>query len=130
VTMFCRRRGLGGICHSLLPRCAGHRDCRSACSEGFKYVACSIKKMVSLFDGKKVGRDEIEVKCFGGADMFTQAFGQPGIVAVGRQNIEAAEQTLTSEGLQPKVVDVGGPLGRKIFFHTHTGDVLLKRLRR
>lgn len=80
------------------------------------------------FRRKKVGRDEIEVKCFGGADMFTKALEQPGIVSIDRQNIAAAEQTLTSVGLRTMVIDVGGPLGRKIFFNTHTGDVLLKRL--
>jgi chemotaxis protein CheD len=37
---------------------------------------------------------------------------------------------LKSEGLQLHVVDVGGLQGRKIFFNTHTGEVLLKRLSR
>jgi chemotaxis protein CheD len=128
VTMFCRRRGLGGICHGILPQCGGHKDCPS-CHEGFKYIDCAIRKMVSLFDQQQVSRGEIEVKCFGGADMFTKTIEQAG-VSVGRQNIASAERVLASEGLRLQASDVGGILGRKIFFYTHTGDVLLKRLRR
>lgn len=133
VTMFSRRRGLGGICHGLLPQCKdqeGRKDCHGECLEGFKYVDCSIRRMVQLFDKQKVRRSEIEVKCFGGADMFMRPVERPGLVSIGRQNINAAEQVLKSEGLKMHVVDVGGVQGRKIFFYTNTGEVLLKRLRR
>jgi chemotaxis protein CheD len=130
VTMFHRRWGLGAICHGLLPRCGGERDCNGACLEGFKYVDCSIRKMVQIFDRYKVRRSEIEVKCFGGADMFTRQIERPGVVSVGRQNIISAEQILHSEGLKLTVKDVGGLQGRKIFFYTHTGEVLLKRLKK
>lgn len=35
---------------------------------------------------------------------------------------------MKSEGLTLITRDVGGIQGRKIFFYTHTGEVLLKRL--
>ncbi len=133
VTMFSRRRGLGGICHGLLPECKtekSRQECHGECLEGYKYVDCSIKKMVQLFDKHKVKRSEIEVKCFGGADMFMRPLERQGIVSIGRQNINVAERVLKSEGLSLQVVDVGGVQGRKIFFYTHTGEVLLKRLHR
>jgi chemotaxis protein CheD len=130
VTMFSRSRGLGGICHGLLPECDGRAKCLGECLEGFKYVDCSIRRMVRLFDQQRVRRGDIEVKCFGGADMFTRAIERPGLVSIGRQNFSTAERVLKSEGLQLHVVDVGGLLGRKIFFYTHTGEVLLKRLKR
>ncbi len=133
VTMFSKRRGIGGICHGLLPECKtekNKRECHGECLEGYKYVDCSIKRMVQLFDKQKVKRSEIEVKCFGGADMFARPIERQGIVSVGRQNINIAEQVLKSEGLKMHVVDVGGFQGRKIFFYTQTGEVLLKRLHR
>jgi len=130
VTMFSRSRGLGGICHSLLPQCDGQTRCLGECLEGFKYVACSIRRMVRLFDRQRVRRSDIEVKCFGGADMFTKTIDRPGLASIGRQNITAAEQVLKSEGLKMHAVDVGGLLGRKIYFYTDTGEVLLKRLRK
>ncbi len=129
VTMFHRRRKLAGICHGLLPTCNEPKDCHGECLAGFKYVDCSIKKMALLFDKHKVRRGEIEVKYFGGADMFSRPIERRGLRSVGRQNIITAEQILRSEGLKPQAMDVGGMAGRKIYFYTHTGDVLLKRLR-
>jgi chemotaxis protein CheD len=130
VTMFHRRRGMGAICHGLLPECSAQKVCYSDCLEGLKFVDCSIQRMVRIFDRYKVRRSELEVKCFGGADMFTLQIERPGVVSVGRQNIISAEQILRSEGLKLTVKDVGGPEGRKIFFYTHTGEVLLKRLKK
>ncbi len=131
ITMFSRRRGLGGICHGLLPKCGKERtNCHGVCLDGFKYVDCSIRSMVKLFDRYKVRRSEIEVKCFGGSDMFARVIDRPEIVSIGRQNVMTAEQILKSEGLKLHVVDVGGLQGRKIFFNTRTGEVWLKRLSR
>jgi chemotaxis protein CheD len=58
--------------------------------------------------------------------MFTKK--NPGVISIGRQNIEMAEKILLSEGLTLKAKDVGGTGGRKILFYTGTGEVLLKRL--
>jgi chemotaxis protein CheD len=131
ITMFSRRRALGGICHGLLPKCGQQKkNCHGDCLEGFKYVDCSIRRMVQLFDRHGVKRSDIEVKCFGGADMFIRPIERPGTASIGKQNATIAEQILKSEGLQLHVVDVGGLQGRKIFFYNHTGEVLLKRLSR
>jgi chemotaxis protein CheD len=130
VTMFHRQRRLGAICHGILPICGEQKECHGNCLEGFKYVDCSIHRMAQIFDRYKVPRGRIEVKCFGGADMFTRQIEGPGIASIGRRNIIAAQKILTSEGLKLDVQDVGGFQGRKIFFHTHTGKVLLKRLKR
>ncbi len=129
VTMFNGRRKVAGICHSLLPQCGKSRRCDGECGEGYKYVACSIRQMAAAFDRIAVPREEIEVKCFGGADMFARKSGCSELVSVGRQNILMATRILAAEGLRLKVQDVGGLLGRKVLFYTHTGEVLLKRLR-
>jgi len=128
VTMFSRRTGWGGICHGLLPRCEGGNHCNGGCLEGFKYVDCSIRKMLKLFDKHKVKRSELEVKVFGGSDMFSRKIKIPGIVSVGKQNIQTAEQILASEGLSVLKTDVGGMQGRKLVFYTDTGEVFMKRL--
>ena len=128
VTMFSRRKGLGGICHGLLPQCGGRKQCDNKCLEGFKYVECSIRKMGELFDRHGAKRSEIEVKVFGGADMFSRQITTRGTVSVGQQNIQIAEKIIVSEGLTTLKTDVGGMRGRKIFFYTDTGEVFLKRL--
>lgn len=128
VTMHDRRRGIGGICHGLLPKCENKQSCTQDCREGFRYVECSILHMLRLFDKAGAKRSEIDVMCFGGADMFSRNSRIPGLVSVGRQNVAMAEEILPREGLTIKKRDVGGQGGRKIYFYTQNGEVLLKRL--
>lgn len=128
VTMYSPRHRIGGICHGLLPECAGKRGCGNGCLEGFRFVDCSIRRMIRLFDKAGVKRSELEVKCFGGAELFSRKIERPGLLSVGRQNILAAEKILQYEGLRIVKQDVGGARGRKLYFYTDTGEVLLKRL--
>ena len=114
VTMFNRRLGVAGMCHSLLPECGNRETCRSGCREGYRYVDCSIRQMVRVFDKYGVPRSEIEVKCFGGADMFIRKSEKSDFFTVGKQNILVAEKIIASEGLTLRAKDVGGVQGRKI----------------
>jgi chemotaxis protein CheD len=128
VTMFHRRARVGAICHGLLPKCRERSVCGRACAERAKYVECAIEMMVKLFDDFKLKRSELEVKVFGGADMFSMRIGGKNSISVGRQNIEIARQTLEKAGIHVVAMDVGGAAGRKLFFNTATGAVLMKRL--
>jgi chemotaxis protein CheD len=128
VTMFHRKARMGAICHGLLPKCRERAVCGRPCAEQAKYVECAIEMMVKLFDDKHLKRGELEVKVFGGADMFSMRLGGKNSISVGRQNIEIAQQALEKAGLQVIALDVGGTAGRKLFFNTATGEVLLKRL--
>ncbi len=128
VTMFHRKARVGAICHGLLPKCRERALCGRPCAEQAKYVECAILMMVKLFDENKLKRSELEVKVFGGADMFSMRLGGRNSISVGRQNIEIARQTLEKAGLRVIAMDVGGAAGRKLFFNTATGDVLMKRL--
>ncbi len=126
ITMFNRRLGLGAINHGLLPEC-GIQDCPGTCNEGYRYVACSTRRMLQWFTIQGVQPVELEIKLFGGADVMSRSNGSsPGI---GCQNITEALDVLGANGLNPLVRDVGGVLGRKIIFNTLTGEVLLKRLK-
>jgi chemotaxis protein CheD len=129
VTIHNRRSGTGIISHSLLPSCMERGFCSRVCAEEHKYVECSIRRMIENLDSMNPRRRDIEVKVFGGADMFTSDTKNSGHLTVGKQNIEAALKILKNEGLNVSVSDVGGLQGRKICFYTHTGEVLLKRLR-
>ena len=129
VVMFNRRHHIGAICHSLLPvnREPTH-DCKETCVDGFRYVECSIRRMVGFFLNRNISRGDIEVKMFGGSDMFSANPKAGRNATVGNQNIEMALKTIEEERLRLVISDVGGQRGRKIFFYTHTGEVLLKRL--
>ena len=129
ITMFVSRIEVGAICHGLLPNCRGDRGCIGECEDGFKYVDCSIKRMLRIFDRLKVQKKEIEVKIFGGADMFGVGNSRM-TLTVGKQNIGIAKKLLSQNGLKVAASDTGGTNGRKIIFLTHTGEVFLKRIRK
>jgi len=124
VTMFARKAGLAAICHALLPNCPKAGMCPANCVQQYKYVDCVIPKMIEKFKKRNIRPRDLEVNLFGGADM-----PGPGTVEkIGNLNIQTALGTLRSEKLRLKASDVGGNHGRKIYFYTHTGDIVLKRL--
>jgi chemotaxis protein CheD len=128
VTMFRPRSGFAAISHALLPRCPKRRHCDVSCGQEARYVECVVPSMVRQFIEAGGGLREIEVKLFGGADMFSSRAGGGASLSIGKQNIEAAVEAIQKMGLRVVVGDVGGMRGRKIFFNTETGEVLLKRL--
>ena len=130
VTMFHPRRRIGAICHGLLPSCregdAG--QCDRNCVFSFKFMDCSIRRMLEKFKAVGITPREMEIKLFGGADMFGVPETDDRRMTIGRQNVTITRQILDDERLPVLVEDVGGERGRKIFFYTHTGEILLKRL--
>ncbi len=128
VTMLHRRSGLSAISHGLLPHCREREGCSGSCKELAKYVECSIVWMLKRFKEADVPLRELEVKVFGGADMFTKRPVEKEPISVGKQNIAVAQKIIESESLAVVSMDVGGNQGRKIFFNTQTGEVMLKRL--
>ena len=121
---------MGAICHGLMPErtemCRSGRDN----GDGFKYVDYSIKYMIDYFRSYGIGPSEIEVKLFGGADMFPAGEGDHKYLSVGKKNVMAALSTLKLEGMAVQSRDIGGIQGRKLHFYLHTGDVFLKKLKR
>jgi chemotaxis protein CheD len=123
VTMFSAEHHSGAICHALLPE---EKDAGDAC----RYVDSSIMKMLRAFSRNGIDHSRIEVKLFGGSDVLPVVdVGKQG-TTVGRQNIDAALRVIERERLNIAASDLGGVRGRKILFHTHTGEILLKRLNR
>ncbi len=128
VTLFNSRLRIGAICHGLLPEDNDSRGSDCVSTDHFKYVDSAIKCMLRKFSSYGIGSGEIDAKLFGGADMFSfrKELVQP--ATVGRLNINKARQVIEAEGIHLIASDVGGSVGRRIYFYTHTGEVLLKRL--
>ena len=120
VTLYNRRRRYGAICHAMLPN--GDDE------NSFKYVDGAFDHMLGRFALAGIEHHEIEVNLFGGADVLPTSRTEKGPLSVGRQNIEAAQMLIKKEGLNLDAASTGGLLGCKIFFYTHTGEVLLKRI--
>lgn len=126
ITMFNHRLKVGAICHGMLPHCRKKTECNGGCAECFKYVDCSFKHMLERFKSLGIDHREIEIKLFGGSDMFITGSGER--ETVGAQNTKTALRMIRKERLNLSKSDTGGSQGRKIFFYTHTGEIFLKRL--
>ena len=129
VTMYSPKLKTGAICHGMMPRWVEGRDGRGKCDERFKYVDYSIRYMVDAFMSLGIAPREIEVKLFGGADMFSAGDNDRRHISIGGQNIIVALEVMEEKGLAVRMRDVGGMQGRKLHFYLHTGAVFLKRLK-
>jgi len=110
---------VGGINHYLLPLWNG---------EGLptpKYGNIAIVKLIEKVRALGAG-NKLIAKVFGGASMWEKT---DGLLAVGQRNIELAIEMLDQQRIPVVGSDLGGPVGRKIIFHTGDGTVLLKRQR-
>ncbi len=123
VTMFSERLGIGAICHALLPKSTGAED-------DFRFVDSSIVRMVKAFEKLNIRRHEIEVKLFGGADMFPDKTGSMMLSTIGQQNVRIALSTLQRENLGLRASDVGGRSGRKLYYYIHSNRVLVRKLKK
>ncbi|MCP3888018.1 MAG: chemotaxis protein CheD [Desulfobulbaceae bacterium] len=119
VTMFHPHTQIAAICHAMLPNGGG--------SKSFKYVDTAVYHMVMFFKHQRIRQKEIQVKLFGGSDMFKNTVSSVSSLTVGRQNISVAVQCLKAEGLVPTAIDVGGNKGRKLIFKTDSGIVFVKK---
>jgi chemotaxis protein CheD len=122
VTMFHPRLKVGAMCHAMLPE-----NGASSASEAFRFVDHAMLHMLEEFTRLGVRHDEIEVKLFGGSDVIAALSAA---ATIGEQNVEKALEIIDKERLRLFARDVRGEQGRKIFFHTHTGGVLLKRIKK
>lgn len=127
VTMYCARLKTGAICHGMLPDCDRWDMCSRNSEDCFRFVDCAIRNMMLRFKRAGAEKSELAVKLFGGAHI-TGSGDIPDSINVGMKNVAQAHAVIESERLRLVASDTGGFMGRKMFFYTHTGLVLMKRI--
>lgn len=125
VTMFCRRIGFGMISHSMLPNSKETFKMDDNC---MKYIDCSILYMHKQLEDRGIKQSEVEVKIFGGSDMFE--YNANGIPTVGAKNISAAIKNLETFKYFIMAKDIGGQFTRRLYFSTETGIVYMRKISR
>jgi len=118
VVLFSPRLKIGAICHATMPSGEEERP--------GKFADQSILYLLEEFQLRGIKRRETLVKLFGGSDMFTLKHPENQSNTIGAQNVRSAIATLGRAGYEPMVNDVGGSQGRKLVFHSNTGDVFRK----
>ena len=104
---------VGGMNHFLLPSGKGPRYANEAMTQ-------LLEEMTSR--GAFVAR--VVAKVFGGACVIAGFTGSR--KAIGTQNAEAAMQFLAAHSIPVRAHQTGGTHGRKLLFHTGTGQAYVK----
>jgi chemotaxis protein CheD len=128
VTFWSKRLGAGALCHGVLPRSPLVWPAGSSASDGHRYVDFSIRHLAQQFDALGAVRKELEIKLFGGADVLPFLNDRADKPTIGAMNCQVAIEVLAEEGFTVAASDLGGVRGRRIHFHTGTGEVLVYRL--
>jgi chemotaxis protein CheD len=112
---------IGGMCHYMLPYWNGE----GLASPKYGNIAIErlLEKMYSL--GSK--KYNIIAKVFGGGDVLDTKNPH---FHIGERNIKLASEMLEEQKINVKSSSVGGKLGRKIIFFTHTGEVKQRYIQR
>jgi chemotaxis protein CheD len=120
-TFWSSKLGIGALFHAQLPK-------SPTAAPGGRYVDSSIREIARQFDKNHVQRSEVEVKVFGGADVLRGITDHILRPTVGSLNCDAALEFLSKEGFIVVASSLRGTRGRKIQFHTGTGEVLVRNL--
>lgn len=112
---------VGGMCHYMLPYWNG---------EGLaspKYGNIAIEKLLEKMYSLGSKKINIIAKVFGGGDVLETKNPQ---FHIGERNIKLANDMLEETKIRVVSSSVGGKLGRKIIFYTHTGEVKQRYVQR
>lgn len=119
VCLWDRERATGGMNHYMLPLWNG---------EGLaspKYGNIANELLVKKMLGQGSNTENLIAKFFGGAQMLDD---KARVFDIGHRNIELAFEIYAAYGIEIAKGSTGGKRGRKIFFNTHTGEVMQKYL--
>jgi chemotaxis protein CheD len=119
----------GIICHSFLPRVSESRDRVNGRIQICRYVDTAVEHLLQTMLKLGAKKKNLEIKLFGGSNgIANKRVRVSSAFSVGERNVSTALECLAKHSLKPIAMDVGGNVGRKLFFDTQTGDIWLKRL--
>lgn len=111
---------IGGMNHILLPGKAEFTSFNNAARYGINAMELLINAMMQM----GCRRSRLKAKLFGGAHLLAAISVERG---PGKKNIDFVENFLSTEGIPVLARETGGFDSRKIYFHTDTGMVLVRR---
>ncbi len=121
VCLFDPRNMVGGMNHILLP---GRPDMRSF-DNSARYGINAMELLINQIMKLGGDRNRIVAKVFGGAHIISVISHEN---SVGPKIVEFVKNFLKTEGIRIVRHDLGGDKTRKIYFHTDTGKVFLKKV--
>ncbi len=108
---------VGGLAHVILPQSDGIK--RSA-----KYADQAVEMMLEAMERLGARRRNVIAKIAGGAQIFKHMTHEN--LKIGDRNVEAVKRQLEKFGLRLVSEDVGGNVGRSIYFYVMDGRMLIR----
>jgi chemotaxis protein CheD len=121
ITLWHPSRGIGGMCHFLLPERQRAADQPLDARFGEEALYVLVEKL-SLIGTRP---QEYEVNLFGGADTMPDKAGVR--FNVGERNIELGWSLIDHYGFAVQQVDVGDNVPRNVAMNMRTGEVAMRR---
>lgn len=112
---------ISGMNHILLPGKADMKRFDAPARYGINAMELLINKIMNLGGDRR----RLVAKAFGGAHLLPAISEKNG---VGRKNAEFVMEFLETESIRLISGDLGGHESRRLYFHTNTGAVFLKRI--
>ena len=106
---------IGGMNHFLLPL-----------GKGARYGSAAMSELLEVMTGRGAFVARLVAKVFGGASVIP-GFSGPR-KAIGSQNVDVALRFLSGHSIPVRGEQTGGPRGRKLLFHTGTGQAYVKEI--
>lgn len=122
VCLFDSVNHIGGMNHILLP---GNPDLKLF-NDSARYGVNAMELLINQMLKLGAHRTSFRAKVFGGGQMLTDT---PQVYTPGKDNARFVFNFLETEGIQVDSFNVGGAYGRKIHFYTHSGEVLMKKIK-
>ena len=123
VCLYDPKNRIGGMNHILLPGKPDLRRFDASARYGINAMELLINKILKIGGDRK----RIIAKVFGGAHVIPAISHDNGM---GPRIVEFVKDFLKNEDIRIVSQDLGGKKARKIYFHTDTGEVFLKRIKR
>ena len=120
VCLFDQEKKIGGMNHILVPGKASFRDFNVEARFGINAMELLINALMKL----GASRACLKAKVFGGAQVIPSDSGRE---TMGRKNADFVLEFLDRENIPVVCKDLGGLESRRIYFHTDTAQVFLKR---
>ncbi len=118
--LFDPEKKIGGMNHILVPGKASFREFNVEARYGINAMELLINALMKL----GAGRACLKAKVFGGAQVIPSASDRE---SMGRKNSDFILEFLRRENIEVLRQDLGGLKSRRIYFHTDTAQVFLKR---
>lgn len=114
---------VAGMNHFMLPAPASGKTLFY--TEAGRYGVNAMELLINGLLKLGARRERLSAKVFGGANVL-EAFERA--ARLPRSNIELARRFLNEERIRVVSEDTGGRLGRKLLFHTGSGEVYIRKL--